>query len=450
MTDALAMQTIIAGASYGPANEVTSITGASGGWAGESRTYNSLKQLTGISAGSGAVNVTYAYPSTQNNGKITSETDGGYGGEVITYTYDNLNRLIAASDQPTFTFSWGQSYSYDGFGNLTNVSVTQGTAPTFSQSYNVDNHAGGEDLNGNPGNVPLPAYGTSEPATYDVENRLVAIAGTSTNPTAFYSYDPSNKRVWRGNWAYSGGSWSRTEDEVTFWSVTGQKLAAYNVTQYGATLYCTESGTNYYFGAKLIKNASGWVYSNRLSSIGTFFPYGQERPSATTNNTEKFTGYFRDAESGNDYAVNRYTSPGYGRFLTPDRMSGHPSDPGSWNKYAYTRGDPVNRTDPSGLCDAIIAGITETPGDDSGEQQFATSRGGAELAYPYAGTNVPLGLAGAAGATSQGANLASYTAYLAIFNACDPFDFLFGVPPPVDDVTTTIYYEDVTSLLSFL
>lgn len=25
-------------------------------------------------------------------------------------------------------------------------------------------------------------------------------------------------------------------------------------------------------------------------------------PSATTNGTEKFTGYFRDAESGNDYA----------------------------------------------------------------------------------------------------------------------------------------------------
>ena len=358
MTDALAMQTIIAGASYGPANEITGITGATGGWAGESRTYNSLKQLTGISAG--AVSVTYAYPSTQNNGKISSETDGGYSGEVITYTYDSLNRLITASDQPTWPFSWGQSYGYDGFGNLTSATVTQGTAPAFTQSYDVNNHAGGEDANGNPGNVPLPAYGTSKAATYDVENRLVAIAGTSSNPTAYYSYDPSNKRVWRGNWAYSG-SWARTEDEITFWSVTGQKLATYNVTQYGATLYATQSGTNYYFGAKLIKNASGWVYSNRLGSIGTFFPYGQERPSATTNNTEKFTGYFRDAETGNDYAVNRYTSPGYGRFVTPDRMTGDPADPASWNKYAYTEGDPVNAVDPEGMCRLPPGGGTGVP-----------------------------------------------------------------------------------------
>ena len=26
------------------------------------------------------------------------------------------------------------------------------------------------------------------------------------------------------------------------------------------------------------------------------------------------------------------------------------SDPGSWNRYAYVGGDPVNRTDPNGLC----------------------------------------------------------------------------------------------------
>src|SRR6202011_3450064 len=28
--------------------------------------------------------------------------------------------------------------------------------------------------------------------------------------------------------------------------------------------------------------------------------------------------------------------------------SGGPTDPGSWNRYTYTRGDPVNRIDPAG------------------------------------------------------------------------------------------------------
>jgi hypothetical protein len=43
-----------------------------------------------------------------------------------------------------------------------------------------------------------------------------------------------------------------------------------------------------------------------------------------------------------------------GRFMSPDpyKASAGPKDPGSWNRYAYTRGDPVNRGDPSGLSDA--------------------------------------------------------------------------------------------------
>jgi hypothetical protein len=32
----------------------------------------------------------------------------------------------------------------------------------------------------------------------------------------------------------------------------------------------------------------------------------------------------------------------------------NPGDPGSWSRYAYTRGDPVNRGDPAGTCDLAI------------------------------------------------------------------------------------------------
>ena len=56
-----------------------------------------------------------------------------------------------------------------------------------------------------------------------VENRLISLNGTSTAPVAFYSYDPSNKRVWRGNWVYTT-AWSRTQDKITFWSISGRKL----------------------------------------------------------------------------------------------------------------------------------------------------------------------------------------------------------------------------------
>jgi hypothetical protein len=81
--------------------------------------------------------------------------------------------------------------------------------------------------------------------------------------------------------------------EFTFWSVNGQKLTDYQIT---AGVGPVQTGINYYFGGQLIKNNNGRVSSDRLGSNGKFYPYGQERPSATTNGTEKFTGYFRDAE----------------------------------------------------------------------------------------------------------------------------------------------------------
>jgi len=37
------------------------------------------------------------------------------------------------------------------------------------------------------------------------------------------------------------------------------------------------------------------------------------------------------------------------RFLTPDPIFGDLADPLSWNRYAYCRGNPVNRVDPNGL-----------------------------------------------------------------------------------------------------
>ncbi len=44
-----------------------------------------------------------------------------------------------------------------------------------------------------------------------------------------------------------------------------------------------------------------------------------------------------------------------GRFITPDPMGGgHPADPSSWNKYAYTRGDPIGRKDPGGNYDCTV------------------------------------------------------------------------------------------------
>lgn len=372
LTDLTASGDIISNATYAPTGQLLTMTGASGA-PNETRTYNSIGQMTRLQSGS--LDIQYAYPATQNNGKISSQYDS-VSGEQITYMYDSLNRLASATGS-----GWGQSYNYDGFGNLTDQNVTFGTAPALHVTYDpATNRQTGECADAN-GNLCGSYY------SYDVENRFVRKgASWSVTPDVAYSYRPGNKRIWKGtNYVVNENNWSLpSNEEVTFWSVNGQKLATYSLSQYQPGGYYTlpqlvamQTGTNYYFGGKLVKNSTGYVTPDRLGSIGKYFPYGQERPSATTDGKEKFATYFRDSETGLDYAQNRYHQPGMGRFMTPDpyKASGGPSDPGSWNRYAYTRGDPVNRADPGGLDDEdcpylVCTTVTASGFDDPGQTQF--------------------------------------------------------------------------------
>ena len=172
--------------------------------------------------------------------------------------------------------------------------------------------------------------------------------------------------MWRGDpsQALASPFAGQTLDEVDFWA-GNQKLATYQISIGAYGLQFALSTTNVYFGGKLVSKgtystaypvaadyvALAPVAADRLGSIGKFYPYGQEKPSATTNDTEKFTGYYRDASTGLDYADQRYHQPGVGRFMTPDPSTNNVSynNPGSLNMYTYANGDPANNTDPTGL-----------------------------------------------------------------------------------------------------
>jgi RHS repeat-associated protein len=196
---------------------------------------------------------------------------------------------------------------------------------------------------------------------YDVENRVAEANGVK------YAYSPDNLRIWRGSFSL---------DELTVYSM-GQKLGAYNLSVNNGALVATCTGYYEYFGGKLLKNAQGYVNQDRLGSIGKYFPYGQERPSATTNGKEKFATYTRDAETGLDYAQNRYHSSGDGRFLSPDPYvnSAGVGDPGSWNRYAYVGGDPVTFSDPRGLCKLFIGGTNYSDSSSCDSVSVSASRG---------------------------------------------------------------------------
>lgn len=136
----------------------------------------------------------------------------------------------------------------------------------------------------------------------------------STRAGATYAYTPSNQRLYKN---------INGDEELTFWGVNGQKLVSYELVVSGSDLRAQNARIFKYFGGRLIYDSGNgtyynWVYTDRLGSTVKTYPFGQERPSATSNDEQKFGTYYRDAESGLDYAMNRYHASGTGRFLSPD------------------------------------------------------------------------------------------------------------------------------------
>ena len=96
-------------------------------------------------------------------------------GETTNYTYDSLNRLATGS-----TAAWGQSFTYDGFGNLTDKNVTAGSAPILHITVNPANNrisTANYDLNGN-----LLYFQAGTSYTYDLENRLTSSSRRPRRP----------------------------------------------------------------------------------------------------------------------------------------------------------------------------------------------------------------------------------------------------------------------------
>ena len=81
-------------------------------------------------------------------------------------------------------------------------------------------------------------------------------------------------------------------------------------------------------------------------------PWGADtnRSNNAAFQPKKFTSYERDA-NGSDEAMFRRSNRWHSRFDQPDPYDGSYDfgNPQSFNRYAYTQGDPVNFVDPSGL-----------------------------------------------------------------------------------------------------
>ena len=82
-----------------------------------------------------------------------------------------------------------------------------------------------------------------------------------------------------------------------------------------------------------------------------YYPFGQQVNTVVdAAHDRRFTGQERDAESGLDYFGARYYHSVAARFLSVDPVleSADPTNPQSWNRYAYTFNNPLKYVDKTG------------------------------------------------------------------------------------------------------
>jgi RHS repeat-associated protein len=194
----------------------------------------------------------------------------------------------------------------------------------------------------------------SNDMTWDGENRMTAFQGLGG--AASYSYDGNGMRIEK---SVSGGtttvsifSGSQVIAEYDNGAAPSSPSREYIYNPAGGAttglLAMISNGTTTYFhqddqSVRLTTDANG----NVLSQQGTF-PFGEQWYQSGSGNEWVFTNYDRDSESGLDYALARYYDSRTGTFCSADPLAGDPSDPQSWNRYAYGRNDPIDITDPSG------------------------------------------------------------------------------------------------------
>jgi RHS repeat-associated protein len=200
---------------------------------------------------------------------------------------------------------------------------------------------------------------------YDIEDRTLYGKAEAT-PDGYggmeqgrLRYEPSGRKLFWNKDGESGYPNPTERCELYFYSITGQRLArykcAYNQDEYDGPyrfgVWLVDR--NQHIGGQLTSDGGKAVTTDRLGSTRakdaeryTYFPYGEPR-TATVSGGGVYAGLENPL---------RVYDAGSGRFNRPDPLglgAVKMGDPGSWNRFAYVQGDPVNYVDPLGLCQAL-------------------------------------------------------------------------------------------------
>ena len=288
----------------------------SSGLSSQTFTYDAAGRLTKAQdtpSGEGCTTRTYAYDQETNIDSLTTRTPGTggvcatEGGTAANHTYDTANRLTDAG------------IAYDSFGDITKLPAGDAGGHELVSGFYADETLASQSQNGQ----TLGYY-------LDPEGRDRQIVSTGTvNSTVTYHY------------AGDGSSPAWTEDTTGKWTRNIYGLEGLVATQNGGespVLQVQDLKGDVVGTTSLSETATG------LLSKGDQTEYGVPRASSPPKYSWQGGSALRtELPSGVIAMGARSYVPEIGRFLQPDPIEG-----GSANAYAYTYGDPINSSDPSG------------------------------------------------------------------------------------------------------
>ena len=241
-----------------------------------------------------------------------SDTSNSANNQTCAYTHDDLTRLAKVD---CGSGNWGQSFSFDAFGNIAKANLSGRTGinflPTYAAATNryqtLPSGTPAYDSNGNVTNDSFHTY------AWDSDANVTTLDSGTT-----LTYDALDRRVEQAN----SGVYTQT-----LYGPNGTKLALVNGATVskvftplpgGATAVYTSSGLAYY-------RHPDWLGSSRLASTpsrtvyydGAYAPYGENYAESGTTD-RNFTGQNQDTASDLYDFLYREYHPTQGRWVKPD------------------------------------------------------------------------------------------------------------------------------------